>query len=352
VRLFIRAVLCAAVVAGCTVPSAPVSRTETLRIPLPAQGQPDLQRLGERAGAILARHEARAFLRSATIDGGELILTFEGEVSPQVMQEIGSGIGGEPVSTAAPLPRASTMPIPAFPSAAPTATPRPIDLARAEAAARHVMSSVVLLSGSAQGTGFVVSADGYILTNAHVARSLSSGPPPTAQLHDGRKLPVRVIGYVESLVPDIGVVKIEATGLPVVELRDAASLQPNDPLVAVGHPGGYGYWLVTGGRVFSAMRIREQASNGPLVEYLDLHTEVPSSEGSSGSPFVDMDGKVVGILAGPIPTEIVEPVPARLKVLWTWKEFLALRRQGSKGIGTEDAMRYMREIVAKGGNLP
>lgn len=348
------AVLCAALVlAGCT--SQPVSRIASLRIDIPAQERIEMPIIGERAGAVLARHGARAFLRDATIEGGKLTLTFEGEVSEEVKREIAATLFARDraVSPVGSPPVAVGVPTLVGPPAPPTPTDRPIDLARADAAARHVMPSVVLLTGMAQGTGFVVSSDGYILTNAHVASSLSAGRAATAQLYDGRTFPVRVVGYVESLLPDVGVVKIEATGLPAVEFAAASSLRPSDPLVVIGHPGGYGYWLVTGGRVITASRTRQQSSAaGPLVEYAQLQTGVPSAEGSSGAPFIDESGKVVGILAGPLPTVIVEPSPAPLRVLWTWREFLALGRLGSYGIGSEDAVKYMRDIIAKGGNLP
>lgn len=340
-----RAVLCAALfLSGCAGQPQPMPRTEILRIQIAAQEQIETPRVGERVGAVLARHGAQAFLREATFGDGHVSLSFEGEVPDEVKRDIAALFGivdaGRSVAVS-----------PAGP-AAPTPAAAPIDVARAEAAARRVMPSVVLLRGAAQGTGFVVSADGYILTNAHVARSLSQGPA-TALFHDGRTFAVRVIGYVESLSPDIGVVKIDATDLPVVEFADAASLRPNDPLVTIGHPGGYGYWLVTGGRVITASRIKTRSSDtGPEFEYAQLRTEVPSSEGGSGSPFIDANGKVVGILAGPLPTEIVEPSPAPLRVFWTWKEFLALGRLGSYGIGSEDALKYMRDIIARGGNLP
>lgn len=347
------AVLCAALfLAGCA--GQPAPRVDSVRILVPGQEQIEIPRIAEQVGSVLARHSARAFLREAKLEGGQLDLVFEGSISDEVKGEIVARLlgAGRSVSPTGPPDGTVVAPAPPVRPAPSTPTVAPIDVPLAEAAARRVMPSVVLLTGMSQGTGFVVSADGYILTNAHVARTLSQGPA-TAQFHDGRTFPVRVIGYVESLRPDIGVVKIEATGLTAVEFADASTVRPNDPLVVVGHPGGYGYWLVTGGRVISASRMQERSSEtSPLIEYAQLHTEVPSSEGSSGSPFVDANGKVVGILAGPLPTEIVEPSPAPLRVLWTWKEFLALGRLGSYGIGSEDALKYMRDIIARGGNLP
>lgn len=342
----------ALVLVGCA--SQPVPRTENLRVPVSAQDGSEMPLIAERIGAVLARHGARAFLREATFEDGRLSLTFEGEISDEVKRDVVASVSAGPLSpTGSPRVTVGVPTRPAPPAPPPTPSAVPIDVERAGAAARRVMPSVVLLTGTVQGTGFVASSDGYVLTNAHVARSLSAGRAATAQFQDGRKFTVRVVGYVESLLPDIGVVKIEATGLPAVEFADASSLRPKEPLVVIGHPGGYGYWLVTGGRLITAARTQQRSSGtGPLVEYAQLQTEVPSSEGSSGAPFIDEDGRVVGILAGPLPTVIVEPSPAPLHVIWTWKEFLALGHLGSYGIGSEDALKYMRAIIAKGGNLP
>jgi hypothetical protein len=332
---------------------------EILTLKIPIEGAVDIGALRERAGAVLGRHNARAFLRETIVEGQQVSLVFEGEVSEEVKSELAMAVGGgdrDRGSSPPPEPPPQTLvpaTLPAAP-ASPTTAP-PVDDAVSFAAARRIMPSVVhLRTGSMpNGTGFVVSADGLVLTNSHVARGM--GPDSVAHLYDGRRVAARVVGLVESGEPDIAVVQIEVGGVAPVEFADAAGLRPGEPLLLIGHPQGYGFWRVTGGKLLDLEKVERFVSPVQTVTYQQMRADLPGAPGSSGSPFVDLSGRVVGILfgGGPQPGEPREPRPEALeRIIWDWDEFLARAPRAAAGVASEDARRIMREILAANGNVP
>ncbi len=168
----------------------------------------------------------------------------------------------------------------------------------------------------AVGTGFIVDANGWIVTNFHVAGKADS---ITVTLADGRKLPAKMVGGDEKT--DLALIKVESDKpLPYVTFADATKVRVGQPVMAVGNPFGLGGTVTTG--IVSA-RGRDIHS-GPFDDY--IQTDAAINRGNSGGPLFDMDGHVIGIntaifspsggsvgLGFAIPSSLAEPVVAQLR---------------------------------------
>lgn len=135
------------------------------------------------------------------------------------------------------------------------------------------------------GSGFIISSDGYILTNNHV---VADADTVSIRLSDRRELDAKVIGTDEQT--DIALLKIEATGLPVVRIGDSAKLKPGQWVVAVGSPFGMDH-SVTHGIVSALGRGYDRSQQ--YVPF--IQTDVPINPGNSGGPLFNLAGEVVGI---------------------------------------------------------
>ena len=135
------------------------------------------------------------------------------------------------------------------------------------------------------GSGFIVSSDGYILTNAHVVADASE---VTVKLTDRREFIAKVIGVDKH--SDVALIKIAATGLPIVHLGDSSRLKPGQWVIAIGSPFGFEN-SVTAGVVSATAR--------PLDEnYVPfIQTDAAVNPGNSGGPLFNVDGQVIGINA-------------------------------------------------------
>ncbi|WP_421988870.1 Do family serine endopeptidase [Roseococcus sp.] len=139
--------------------------------------------------------------------------------------------------------------------------------------------------GRALGSGFVVKADGIIVTNNHVVRDAGT---VTVTLEDGRELPARIIG--RDARTDIAVLKVDAGApLPFLELGDSARARVGDWVVAVGNPFGLGGTVTTG--VVSARG--RNIGQGPYDDFLQIDASINS--GNSGGPLFALDGSVIGV---------------------------------------------------------
>ncbi|HZS61751.1 MAG TPA: trypsin-like peptidase domain-containing protein, partial [Gemmatimonadaceae bacterium] len=141
------------------------------------------------------------------------------------------------------------------------------------------------------GSGFIVSPDGYILTNNHV---VANAERVTVGLPDGRIFTAKVIGRDPST--EVAVVKIDATGLPTLTLGDDSTTQVGDGVMAVGNPLGLEFTVTSGiisakGRSGSLRDLFQ-----PRYAVVDfLQTDAVVNPGNSGGPLVDMQGRVIGI---------------------------------------------------------
>jgi S1-C subfamily serine protease len=141
-----------------------------------------------------------------------------------------------------------------------------------------------------QGSGFIISADGVILTNAHV---VAGAEQVQVNLRDGRKFSGRVRGF--DTVTDIAVVQIEAPGvqLPVARLGNSDGLSVGDWAIAIGNPLGLDNTVTLG--IVSSLG-RSSSSVGIPDKRLELiQTDAAINPGNSGGPLVNAAGEVVGI---------------------------------------------------------
>jgi serine protease Do len=134
------------------------------------------------------------------------------------------------------------------------------------------------------GSGFIISSDGYILTNAHV---VDSADEVTVRLTDKREFKAKTIGSDKRT--DVALIKIEATGLPAVKLADITQLKVGEWVVAIGSPFGFDN-SVTAGIVSAKGRSLPQENYVPFIQ-----TDVAINPGNSGGPLFNMRGEVVGI---------------------------------------------------------
>jgi serine protease Do len=137
-----------------------------------------------------------------------------------------------------------------------------------------------------QGSGFIVSPDGVILTNAHVVRDAKQ---VTVKLSDRREFAAKVLG--SDGATDVAVLKIEAKGLPTVNLGDSKSVQVGDYVLAIGAPFGFEQ-TATQGIVSAKGRSLPGDSYVPFIQ-----TDAAVNPGNSGGPLFDAAGRVVGINA-------------------------------------------------------
>ena len=142
-------------------------------------------------------------------------------------------------------------------------------------------------TSAASGSGFIISTDGYILTNHHVIDDADS---ITVALYDGTTYDAALIGYDES--NDIAVLKVEAENLPPVILGDSDNLNVGDPVVAIGNPLGELTFSLTAGLV-SAMD-REVTLSSTVTMNL-IQTDCAINSGNSGGALFNMYGEVIGV---------------------------------------------------------
>jgi serine protease Do len=138
------------------------------------------------------------------------------------------------------------------------------------------------------GSGFVVSPDGYVLTNAHVVADASE---VLVTLTDRREFIAKVIGIDKA--SDVALIKIAATGLPTVRFGDPSKLRPGQWAIAIGSPFGFENSVTAG--VISAIG-RPLIDGSSQTNYVTfIQTDAAVNPGNSGGPLFNIDGEVIGI---------------------------------------------------------
>jgi putative serine protease PepD len=165
--------------------------------------------------------------------------------------------------------------------------------------AETVLPSVVSLevSGGGQagsGSGFIVSENGYIITNNHVIEAAANGGSIDVVLKDGTRLPGELIGRNADY--DLAVVKVDRTGLPAVAVGDSATVKVGDQAIAIGSPLGL-EGTVTSGIVSALDRpVTAGGADGSETSFINaIQTDAPINPGNSGGPLVNAEGQVIGV---------------------------------------------------------
>ncbi len=137
------------------------------------------------------------------------------------------------------------------------------------------------------GSGFIISKDGYILTNNHV---VDHADKVTVRLQDRRTLTAKVVGTDPTY--DVALLKIDAgSSLPMVNIGDSRNLKPGQWVLAIGSPFGFDYTVTQG--IVSAVGRNLGQGDQPYTSF--IQTDVPINRGNSGGPLFNLQGQVVGI---------------------------------------------------------
>jgi serine protease Do len=208
----------------------------------------------------------------------------------------------------------------------------------------------------ASGSGFVLSPDGYIVTNNHVVEDATE---IQVKLADGRELAAKVVGRDPKT--DLALLKVEATGLPVIPLGDSAALQVGEPVMAIGNPFGLEQ-TVTTGIVSATGRV---IGSGPYDNF--IQTDASINPGNSGGPLINGRGEVVGIntaifsqsggsvgIGFAVPSSLAKAVISQLAERgtvergWLGVSIQPMTRELAKGFKRSDASGALVSAVIEG----
>lgn len=168
-----------------------------------------------------------------------------------------------------------------------------------------------------EGSGFIVRADGYILTNNHV---IADAEKLSVRLKDGRSFPAKVVGTDDKT--DIAVIRVEARDLPTVEWGDSDALRVGQLVCAIGAPFNQDFSF-TAGWVSGKGRTNLLGPSSPTILYEDyIQTDAFINPGNSGGPLFDVEGRIIGMntlingigrgLAFAIPSSMLQEVTRQL----------------------------------------
>ena len=188
------------------------------------------------------------------------------------------------------------------------------------------------------GSGFIVSKDGYVLTNNHV---IDGADHIFVRLNDRREFEAKLIGSDAS--SDLALLKIEAKYLPTVEIGDSEKLKVGEWVIAIGSPFGFDY-SVTAGIVSAKGRSLPNENYVPFIQ-----TDVAINPGNSGGPLFNLDGKVVGINSqiytrsgGFMGLSFAIPMNVAMEVVEQLKETGSVTR-GWLGVAIQDVDKNLAE---------
>ena len=226
-------------------------------------------------------------------------------------------------------------------------------------------------SAQALGSGFVVSNDGYVLTNAHVLRDNGVTAKKVAVVFkdtssDGAttRVTATVVGIDET--SDVALLKVDPAKAPALDplvLGDSSSVQVGEQVVAIGNPLGYDFSLTEG--IVSATNRNLQSPNGSVISN-GIQTDAAINQGNSGGPLIDSQGRVIGIneqiasstggsegLGFAVPIDTAKTVMSQLKksgeVTYAWLgvqgETLSPEVASSLGVSTDQGV-LVADVVA------
>ena len=180
-------------------------------------------------------------------------------------------------------------------------------------------------TSAVSGSGFIISEDGYILTNYHVIEYADKGGYKISVMtHDGTRYDAAIVGSEES--NDIAVLKIDATGLKPVTLGDSDAIQVGDEVHAVGNPLGELEFSMTNGRVSALDRMITTENGADAINMFQI--DAPVNSGNSGGPVYNAQGEVIGIVTAKYQSTGVEGLGFAIPV--------------------NDAVRIAQDLITKG----
>jgi putative serine protease PepD len=205
-------------------------------------------------------------------------------------------------------------------------------------------SVAYITTGSGTGSGFVVSADGYIVTNAHVVEGANGRIQ--AKIGDGKALDAQLVGQDAST--DLALLKVSASNLKPLTLADSSAVQVGDPAYAIGNPFGLDRTLTVG--VVSALQREIDSPNGFSIDDV-IQTDAAINPGNSGGPLFNAAGQVIGVnsqiesssggnvgIGFAVPANTVKSVIAQLREDGTVSHaYLGVTTQDADGAGARVA---------------
>ena len=226
-------------------------------------------------------------------------------------------------------------------------------------------SVAYITTGSGTGSGFVVSPDGYIVTNAHVIEGANG--QIKAKIGDGKTLDAKLVGQDAST--DLALLKVSATNLKPLALGDSSTVQVGDPAYAIGNPFGLDRTLTTG--VVSALQREISSPNGFSIDDV-IQTDAAINPGNSGGPLFNSAGQVIGVnsqiespntsssgqagnvgIGFAIPADTVKNVVAQLKATGKASHaYLGVSTADASGAGAQVAQVTASGPAANGGLEP
>lgn len=210
-------------------------------------------------------------------------------MTPRLQVVMGDAAEGRPA--AAPAPTDDGRLLDAYSAAVVAAVERVgptvvrVDVLKRGSGRGRVRGRRVRLEG--QGSGFVFTPDGLVLTNSHVVHAASS---LSVELEGGRRAAAALIG--DDPATDLAVLRIEGGGLPYADFGDSRALRVGQLVIAIGNPFGFQSTVTAG--VVSALGRSLRTESGRLIDDV-IQTDAALNPGNSGGPLVDSEGRVVGV---------------------------------------------------------
>lgn len=200
-------------------------------------------------------------------------------------------------------------------------------------------------SSAASGSGFIISEDGYILTNCHV---IEGSDEIQVSLYDGSTYQATLVG--EDSTNDVALLKIDANGLQAVSIGDSDQLKVGEQVVAIGNPLGELTFSMTAGYV-SALDRTINTDGKPINM---LQTDAAINPGNSGGPLLDMDGNVIGITTAKYASDEIEglgfaiPINDAMEIAYDLMQYGYVTGRPSLGVMVRD----LNQSTLSAYNLP